>query len=365
MEKLTGQQVIERWIGFLRRYLHISDAQALVMALWAIHTWLFEKFGSTPYLEVYAPNKGMGKTRVLEALELLVRGAERMPTARIAPIVRLIHEHQGKCTLLIDEAEKLAQGAINETRSALAAGYRRGSTHPVTTAQGVVRFPTFCPKAFALIGNIQPILRDRSIPILLQRGKPDADLLAEYAQATEAAEALKAELFKFSQQTGAFSHPAIEIPEWLYGRDAEIWTPLFAIARAMGLHKDTLEALTAASVDLSALKELDALPSRPTVAEDQGDIELQAAERLLKDVAAIVQPGDKAIPTEELLTRLRAVPTAPWRSWRGKGLDAIVLSALLSRYRLTPENVRIGKRVVKGYKVTEINAAARREFPTE
>lgn len=360
MEKLTGQELIDRWITFVRRYAFVSDAQGLVLALWAVHTWIFEKFGATPYLEVYAPNRGMGKTRVLEVLQLLVRGAELQPTARIASIVRLIAEHQGKSTFLIDEAEKLGQGAINETRSALAAGYRKGSTHPIVTAQGVVRYPTFCPKAFALIGNIQPILRDRGIPILLQRGKPQADLLAEYGQAKEVAEQLKTDLFKFAQQTGAFAHPPQEMPEWLYGRNAEIWTPIFSIAQAMSLHKATMDLLVAASVDMSALKELEPLPNKPGVDADAADIELQAAERVMADVQRVMADGAD-IQTEDLLARLRAIPTAPWRSWRGKGLDAISLAALLSRYGLQPKPIRFGKgrknsEVKRGYRAAEVKA---------
>lgn len=358
---MTGQELLNRWIAFFRRYLAITETQGLVLALWAVNTWVYERFGSTPYLEVYAATRGCGKTRVLEVLALLVRGPEQMATARIAPIVRLIAEHQGKITLLIDEAEKLAAGSINETRSALASGYRKGSSHPVTTASGVVRYPTYCPKAFALIGNIQPILRDRSIPIFLQQGKPPADLLAEYAQATETADELKTELFRLSQ-SGAFAHPPLSVPEWLYGRDAEIWTALFSVAACLNVHKTTYEALQAASVDLSALKELPALPSHAAKASDEGAEELAAAERLLTDVKLVTREDDTVIATEELLARLRDVKTSPWRVWRGKGLDAIVLAALLSRYGLAPEKIQVGKgrkdrKIVRGYRTSKIRAA--------
>lgn len=72
VEGLAG--VLERIVEFLRRYLWTqSDHHLVALALWVVHTHLIDEFDVTPYLEITAPEKRCGKTRVLELLDLLCR----------------------------------------------------------------------------------------------------------------------------------------------------------------------------------------------------------------------------------------------------------------------------------------------------
>lgn len=356
---VTGQELIDKWIAFLRRYVVMSDAQALVVALWAIHTWVYDRFAVTPYLEVVATTKRSGKTTLLDCLKMVSRGAEQFAVVRILTILRMAEAYEGRVTILIDEAEQFGKASLGEVRQAMATGYREGAQHAVLVGKDFRRFRTFFPKAFAQIGNVHDVLRDRCIEIELQRGKPDR-VLSEWREvATAEAAELIAELMAHSKGLG---RTPIVAADWLHGRERELWTPIYSVAHWIGLHADTMRRLQAASVDLGLLKTLP--PKIWHSAQDEQDAEERdAAERVLQDLRAIVQPGETFIPSAAAVDRLRAVPTSPWRAWRGEGLNEILLAALLARYGVEPVVGQIGKgrkdrRQARGYKVSAINKAA-------
>jgi hypothetical protein len=158
---------------FVRRFVVLDDRQADAVALWAAHTHASDSFGCTPYMKITSPEKRSGKTRLLEALELLAR--EPLPTANIsdAALFRVIDAKQP--TLLIDEADAVfgKKSPREELRGMLNAGYRRGATtHRMGGANNTTlqTFSVFCPKAFAGIGDCLPdTISDRAIPVRLKR----------------------------------------------------------------------------------------------------------------------------------------------------------------------------------------------------
>lgn len=363
---MTGQQLIERWTAFLRQYLVLETTQDLVLALWAMHTWIYERFGATPYLSITATHSQAGKSNALKATALLSRNSRVYSTIRPLAVVRLIEQNDGAFTCCLDEAEKLRSASLGDTRSLLATGYQRGSTHPLTVGQKVVEFRTFCPKAFASIGDIQPILRARSIIIDMRRGTPARSFTLEYETAQAQADELIGEFVNFmkaSKQTRI----AVVDPVWLsQPRDREIWTPLFSLASFLGLHKDALDALTGWSVDNAHFKLLP--PREHYSAQDETDAEERTmAELALRDIKASYRDGETFLPSAVIVDRMRAIVTAPWRSWRGHGLNEIVLAALLSRYGLTPTTARVSTRAdgkktredsktLRGYAVKDVAA---------
>jgi hypothetical protein len=364
---MTGQQLIDKWVAFLRRYVALSEGQALVVALWALNTYVYERFPVTPYLEIWAMGKRSGKSTLAEILSLLCRGGRVLATIRVLSMVKLIEAKEGAYVPFIEEAERFAKANLGDERSIIASGYRRGAVHELEKAS----YRTFCPKAFVLIGNVHEIIRDRCISLKLERATPPSnwtlerytaeneidDLIVEWREVakSDAVDVIKTD-------DGPRFHPVD--PVWLTSaRDREIWTPLFSIARALRLDGKTLETLQRASVDLSILKTLPPVVYHPSQ-EERTDDDQNAADAVLRDLLSTVKPGETAILTEAAVIRLHGIATAPWRAWRGDGLNAITLAGLLKRFGVESENIRVGKgransKVVKGYKVARLQAAAR------
>jgi hypothetical protein len=109
----------------------------------------------------------------------------------------------------------------------------------------------------------------------------------------------------------------------------------------MRLDKATIDALTAASVDLSSLRGIE---RRMDVRmEDDGTRERSYAARLLADVQSVLQDGEKAILSRTLLDRLYAIHTAPWRTYNRVGLTAVQLAQLLGVFGVESGSVRVSK----------------------
>jgi hypothetical protein len=151
--------LLEKVIDRIRRFVVMTDDQALAVGLWVLHTWTFDLADTTPYLDVSSPVKQCGKTRLFEVLDLLVREPHFAANHTEATLFRSIEEHQP--SLLLNEIDrtfgkdaKVFQGVI----AVLNAGYRRGATVPRMVGEGtkmkVRDFKVFCPKAFAGIGQL-------------------------------------------------------------------------------------------------------------------------------------------------------------------------------------------------------------------
>lgn len=65
--------VLDRIVVFVSWFLWTqSDHQLNAIALWVVHTFLIDEFDVTRYLEISAPEKRCGKTRLLELLDQIV-----------------------------------------------------------------------------------------------------------------------------------------------------------------------------------------------------------------------------------------------------------------------------------------------------
>lgn len=358
MENMNGNALLVMWREWLRRYVVVTPAQELVLALWCLHTWLYERLGrATPYLELTGVS-GSGKTTIMEACGLLCRGSLVLNTLRTLAMARRIEETNGHVTFFIDEAERLESASFGDQRSMLASGYRQGGVHLVTVGKQTELKRSYCPKAFTSLRTLTGVLHNRCIPIWVDRGSPVAKLGLEY----ERAEATAAELINQFKLVMKNTERILTVePAWLTSeRDTEIWTPLFSLAATLQVDQQTTDELTRASVDLSALR---GVPRRMDVkVEDEAAKERSYAVRLLQDVKTLIQPGETFIPSTALVERLHALPTGPWRSYQLTGLTEITLAQLLGAFGIGPVAGHIGKgrkqrQFARGYKVSAINAA--------
>lgn len=349
----NGCALIAEVESYIRSYVTLAETSyALVIALWAVATFIWTAFDAFPYLVVTSATKRSGKTRLLELISFVASNSRLFTDISPAALYRTIHFE--KPTLLLDEAEMFSS-AKSEYRSLLNTGYRRGQT--VKRHDG--EYETYCPKAFALIGDVHDTLRDRSVVIEMRRGEAARRFV--YAIAKEEGATLREMInatvsLKAEEITDAVRK--FEGLSFLTDRDEEIWSPLFILCRL--ICPDRIDELTRAAADISAAKTAKA--RRYSELGDQEDMmqEEEYAVRLLRDMLHVI--GDqKQITSQEVITKLRQIPTSPWRRFRGEGLKdgiegAMVVAGLLSRFGVKPSTIRIAAKDVgtgstaKGYK---------------
>ena len=64
-------ELLESCRSWIRRYIVVSEDQAVIMATWVLHTYAFDAAETTPYIHITAPEKACGKSCLMEALEAL------------------------------------------------------------------------------------------------------------------------------------------------------------------------------------------------------------------------------------------------------------------------------------------------------
>lgn len=252
--------VIEQVRNFLTRFVAFPhEAQADVIALWVLHTWVFDIAYNTPYLYVTSAGPQSGKTRTIEAAELLCRNAISAASMTASAMFRAIDptdktavamEDLGfapapervKPTLFVDEADAVFTGSTNEElRGVLNSGYKHNGATMRTVGGDVERFSTFCPKLLAGIdnGHLPDTIADRSITILLRR-KEAGELTIERFQLRKVeAEAKKitAAISEWAKETGRLTRLADAEPDFIDGlsdRAFDIAEPLINIADEFG-----------------------------------------------------------------------------------------------------------------------------------
>lgn len=95
---------------FTRRFVHMTEAQATVGALWVAHTHAIDAADFTPYLDIHSPMLRSGKTRLLEVFNLLVRNPWFTGRTTPSSLVRKIDMFHS--TLLLDENDAALEGAV-------------------------------------------------------------------------------------------------------------------------------------------------------------------------------------------------------------------------------------------------------------
>lgn len=351
---LPAAALLERVEKVLRRYIVLpSDAARDALALFVLHTWAIEGAHATPYMLVISPEKGSGKSRLLEVLELLVRAPWPCLSASEAALFRRIERDTP--TLLLDEIDAIFKSSTEATepiRAVLNGGNRRGACASRCVGKGtdmqVVDFSIYCAKVLAGIdtGHVPETVVDRSVVIHMQRRRPDERVERLRMRLVEQrVQKLRAELERWAQEHVerlAAADPSL--PDDLSDRQADAWEPLLAIA-------DT----AADGWPERARKAAHVLSDRETAAS-RGTMLLAAIRDALGDAPAIF--------TTNILEEINNDDELPFGGWSdGKGLDARGLSKLLKPYGLGPTTVRQSEKVAKGYKRADLAEAFARYLP--
>jgi hypothetical protein len=337
----NGAEILDRVSEFIRRYVHLSDAQARIAAVWVAHTHGIGAATSTPYLNVNPAVKQSGKTRLLEVFELLV--SKPWLTGRVTAACLVRKVDQVRPTLLLDESDAAFSGEkeyAEALRGILNTGFYAGGVASCCVGQGAnitfKDFRTYCCKAIAGLSQLPDTVADRSIPIRLQRKKP-GEVVGRFRRRKQKDEAgeIKAQVSDWMQSiVDRLRHAEPSLPDELSDRQQDGIEPLLAIADEAG--GPWPAAVRAAAVEIF----------RSAAAEDQN-----VGVQLLGDIQAIFDSiGDDKISSADLLEKLKEIETSPWADWgKGKGLTVNGLSRLLKPFGVCPRTVRLEDRTAKGY----------------
>lgn len=350
----TKPTVIDRIEAYVSKYLALSDPiYSLPIALWIAATYVWESFDAVPYMCVTSLTKQSGKTTLLNLIEFTSNRPLSLTGMTPGAMFRCIELN--KPTLIYDETESLNSEAASMTRQILNSGYQAGKGVMRIDGEDLKVYGTFCMKVFALIGDLNDTLRDRSIIIRMKRGKAKERFSRKLA--ISEGKDLRAELEETLQvrvsenetkpvQAILDHYTAFSGLPFLNPRDEEIWSIIFVVAEV--LCPKRIEELTRCAVDISTSKTDDPMSFRASATAEEHAESEQYAILLLRNILEIapflvVQAKRKAtsrktktektvLHPESVLIKLKALTAAPWRKYRHDGLTRDQMADLLSRH---------------------------------
>jgi Protein of unknown function (DUF3631) len=345
-----GVELLDDVHAWLTSYVAFpSTHAATAVTLWAAHTHLVDGFESTPRLALVSPEPECGKTRVLELLELICRGAETLSHASAPYIFRRVaaahrDDYPEHVSVLIDECDAIWKGGDDTAealRSVVNSGHRRGAHVGRVEMAGqvakLIQFPVYAPVALASKGDhIPETILTRSVIVRMRRRAPD-EYVRGFRQRVTRPEglALHDRLTDWADSVRdrigcAQCWP--EMPEGVTDRPADVWEPLLTVAALVGgdWPQRARDACLAFIVGAR-------------------DDTVSAGIRLLGDLHGVFGVHE-VMATETILNGLHKLDEAPWRDWYGHPLNPRELAKLLKPYGVSSTKVRIGEASVRGYR---------------
>lgn len=352
--------VIDRIEAYINKYLALSDPiYSLPIALWIAATYVWESFDAVPYMCVTSLTKQSGKTTLLNLIEFT--SCRPLSLTGMTPGAMFRCIELNKPTLIYDETESLNSEAASMTRQILNSGYQAGKGVMRIDGEDLKVYGTFCMKLFALIGDLNDTLRDRSIIIRMKRGK--APERFNRKPAISEGKDIRAELEETLQvkvseneikpiQAILDHYAAFGGLPFLTPRDEEIWAIIFVVAEVLCPRR--IEELTRCAVDISTSKTDDPMSFRASATAEEHAESEQYAILLLRNILEIApalqaeaRPKTKpradkkgsarkvektVLAPDAVLAKLKNLTAAPWRKYRHDGLTRDQMADLLARH---------------------------------
>lgn len=358
-DRSPASDLLQQIFLFVKRFIVLrDDHQAIAIALWVLHTHAFEAADSTPYLLITSPEKRSGKSRLLEVLNLLVARGWHVAGVSEAVLFRKIEKVRP--TLLLDEVDAIFSSFAEKTeplRALINAGSRRGGQVSRCVGKGhdVEDFSVFCPKCLAGIatGRLPETIRDRSIPIRLQRRLNEKIERFHFSAAKQEADALVLAISAWAEvsiEQLRNRHP--DLPTVLNDRSAEGWEPLLAIAEEAG---DAWPE--------KAARAAEALCADVEIEDDSFGVQLLAD---LERFWEFDKFGSRLF-SHEICAGLNLLDDAPWKNWgRSRAMSGFTprdLGRELRRYEIRSKSMRVGDQNAKGYEFEQFQDVWARYVP--
>ncbi len=324
---------------FARFVAFPSDEARWAVVAWVGHCWALDAFDSTPRLAVLSAEKGSGKTRTLEVIELVTPNPKHTVTISAAALFRIVAS--GSCTILLDEADtylgwKVAQ-EHEDLRGLVNAGHRRGAVayRCDTSGKGVTvqEFPAFAPVVMAGIGDLPDTIIDRSVVVGMKRRAP-GETVEPFRErlVRQHGDELRDRLALWgANNTSALESFYPDMPEGVEDRAADVWEPLVILGDVAG--EEWSRRIRQAASYLNRVR-----------AQRDPSLGMQ----LLADCRTVFGSQDR-ITTDQLIEALVELEESPWGDLRGNPIDSRGLARRLRPYDVRPAKHRFGPTTIRGY----------------
>jgi putative DNA primase/helicase len=332
---VKGDELVDDLIADLTRYVIISPDCAAATVFWVLHTYLVNYTFITPRLFITAPQRGCGKSTLVDWLTTVVQKPLSSVNISAASVYHIVEDDQP--TIIIDEADTFLK-LKEELRGILNSGHKKGGyVHRQDARTGGKTYSTFSAVALSLIGNLPSTLQDRSIRIRLRRRTPDEKITSLRLDKVGDDFARRCARWVLDNE-GVFTDADPAIPAELFNRVEDNWRPLLALADIVGDWWP--ERLRQVAVRIAAL--------------DAGE-DVSAETQFLRDLRGAF--GDEEwLATNDLLRGLRQQGDYPLLS--GKAL-----ANRLKPYDIKPDHARRGNATERGYWARDFAETWKRYVP--
>ncbi|MFK4084023.1 DUF3631 domain-containing protein [Kribbella sp. NPDC020789] len=352
-DQIDGAELLDDVAAIITRYVILPSTSALTaVVLWIAATHAIPAWNCAPRLVIRAPERRCGKSRLLDMVEAMSHRPLMTVNASPSAVYRSIGvTPSDPPTLLIDEADTIfgpKAGENEDLRGLLNAGHQRGrpALRYDAGSRTVEKIATFAMAALAGIGAMPDTIEDRAAVIRMRRRAP-GEKVAPYRVGRDGPEldALRQRLNQWL--TGHVAELRAATPDMpLEDRAADTWEPMIAVADLAG--GQWPRAARKAAVVLASDR-------------DAGD-ETSIPTRLLADCRTVFEDAD-ALPTQELLIRLKALTEAPWATIGKDGLSGMKLGNLLRDFEIRSDTIRFQTGQAKGYYRSDFTDAWNRYCP--
>jgi len=182
-------ELLNEIISFIENHLEMpSESDYLILALWVFHTYLIEKFSTTPILYFYGV-KETGKTRAGEVLNEISLMGERLTAPTEATLFRSADYF--KTTLIIDEVKLWGKNGNEEVARLIKSRYKRGIKVPRVNLNKkgenmIEYFDVFGPLVICTTESMPDAIESRCITFLMQKNsKVEVEKIIDIKQADE------------------------------------------------------------------------------------------------------------------------------------------------------------------------------------
>jgi hypothetical protein len=349
-EEVDGNDLLNQIASRVAEYLILPPGAAATIALWAVFTHAHDSFNISPLLVATSPTPECGKTTLLEVVSGLCPKPLNVSNVTAASLFRAIDRYAP--TFILDEGDTYLK--LNDNlRAVLNSGHKRSSAQVLRcNGPGLKWFSTWCPKAIGLIGSLPPTLASRAIHIELQRKLPSEVVKRFELEKVNPLSNLQRQAARWATDHRTKLADADPVmPPSIYGRMADNWRPLLAIADEAG--GEWPERAREAAVLLSTAFS-----------------EKTAAIQLLEDIREILKarglrPQDN-IWSEELVQDLLNMEERSWSTRRrsGEPITQNEVASMLRGFKVVPKQIKRGANK-RGYLTGSLYAAFERYLAPE
>jgi putative DNA primase/helicase len=319
-DAVKGTDILAEIRDAANKHAVLPEGGGEVIALWTLFTHCHDCFDISPPLVFNSPTPECGKTVCLTLISYLTPKA--LMASNISPSAVFRSVDKWHPTLVIDEAETFL-GDNEELRGILNSAHNRSGAYVIRVVgdgHEPVRFSTWTPKAVGLIGKLPPTLASRSIHISLKRMLPTDHVSPLREGRTGHLDPLFRKAARWAKDNvNELRKADPTIPKALYGRAADNWRPMFAIADLVGgawpkQARTIAEKLSGRHSDLAPIM-------------------------VLEDMLGIFSDKNvEVLKSEEATEALSKMEHRPWPEWKNqKPITTRQLAKLLDHFEIAPK----------------------------